>query len=192
MNRYWMEDSFGKYGVQLDAFGPTSSRAAVPVLPQRPGAQQRALPDARDDAVQPQLPHRRARRVGHGPDQSPTAEIADYDNIFYVSAGEDESSTWQEFGEMKWITPEQVPDAFGPDSSTPRCRPTGPPPATWRGPLGLGGHQLAERLGNTSVEAESSGMSTYAHELSHNLSIPDNYGNPYGARSSAGSPACGT
>src|SRR3954468_12425603 len=22
MNRYWMEDSFGKYGVQLDAFGP--------------------------------------------------------------------------------------------------------------------------------------------------------------------------
>ena len=22
MNRYWMEDSYGKYGVQLDAFGP--------------------------------------------------------------------------------------------------------------------------------------------------------------------------
>ena len=22
MNRYWMEDSFGRYGVQLDAFGP--------------------------------------------------------------------------------------------------------------------------------------------------------------------------
>jgi hypothetical protein len=22
MNRYWMEDSYGKYGVQLDSFGP--------------------------------------------------------------------------------------------------------------------------------------------------------------------------
>ena len=40
--------------------------------------------------------------------------IAEYDNIFYVSAGEDESSTWQEFGEMKWKTQEEVPDAFGP------------------------------------------------------------------------------
>ena len=40
--------------------------------------------------------------------------------------------------------------------------------------------------GNTSVEAESSGMSTYAHELSHNLSIPDNYGNPYGATQQRG------
>ena len=28
MNRYWMEDSFGKYGVQLDAFGPYRCRAA--------------------------------------------------------------------------------------------------------------------------------------------------------------------
>ena len=65
MNRYWMEDSFGKYGVQLDAFGPYELPGrSVPVLPQRPGVQQRALPDGRDDAVQPQLPHRRARRVG--------------------------------------------------------------------------------------------------------------------------------
>ena len=22
MNRYWMEDTYGKYGVQLDSFGP--------------------------------------------------------------------------------------------------------------------------------------------------------------------------
>ncbi len=29
-------------------------------------------------------------------------------------------------------------------------------------------------------------MSTYAHELSHNLSIPDNYGNPYGATQQRG------
>src|SRR3954464_15997055 len=34
--------------------------------------------------------------------------------------------------------------------------------------------------GNTSIEAESSGMATYAHELTHNLSIGDNYNNPFG------------
>ena len=43
MNRYWMEDSFGKYGVQLDAFGPVP--AAGPLLP--------VLPDRRSAAGQP-------------------------------------------------------------------------------------------------------------------------------------------
>ena len=42
--------------------------------------------------------------------------ISSYDNIFYVSAGEDESSTWQEFGPMRWMTQDEVPDAFGPKS----------------------------------------------------------------------------
>ena len=39
--------------------------------------------------------------------------------------------------------------------------------------------------GNSSTEAESSGMAVYAHELSHNLSIPDNYGNPFGVAAAA-------
>ena len=35
-------------------------------------------------------------------------------------------------------------------------------------------------------------MATYAHELSHNLSIPDNYDNPFGTVQQRGAPACGT
>ena len=36
-------------------------------------------------------------------------------------------------------------------------------------------------------------MSVYAHELSHNLGIPDNYSNPFTAPAAAGvEPACGT
>ncbi len=35
--------------------------------------------------------------------------------------------------------------------------------------------------GNSSTEAESAGMAVYAHELSHNLDIPDNYNNPFTA-----------
>ena len=36
-------------------------------------------------------------------------------------------------------------------------------------------------------------MAVYAHELSHNLSIPDNYNNPFGRRTAAHrAAACGT
>src|SRR3954449_8578393 len=112
MNRYWMEDSFGKYGVQLDAFGPyqlpgrqyqyflndqASNNARCPTAATTPCNR-----NFRTDA--------RAAWVGTGPGQISTAEAATYDNVFYVSAGEDESSTWQEFGEMKWMTPEEVTD----------------------------------------------------------------------------------
>ena len=40
--------------------------------------------------------------------------LCGYDNAFYVTAGHDESSTWQEFGEMLWTDREQVPAKFGP------------------------------------------------------------------------------
>ena len=33
--------------------------------------------------------------------------------------------------------------------------------------------------GNSSTEGEGSGMAVYAHELTHNLGLPDNYNNPY-------------
>ncbi|WP_051323810.1 immune inhibitor A domain-containing protein [Candidatus Solirubrobacter pratensis] len=105
---------------------------------------------------------------------------ASYDNIFYVSAGEDESSTWQEFGEMKWASQDQVPDAFGPKAFDPAQSNWAisryVPWSSWASASTI----WPNAQGNTSVEAESSGMATYAHELSHNLSIPDNYGNPYG------------
>ena len=36
-------------------------------------------------------------------------------------------------------------------------------------------------------------MAVYAHELSHNLSIPDNYNNPFAEHAAAdGRAACGT
>ena len=40
--------------------------------------------------------------------------LCGFDNVFYVTAGHDESSTWQEFGEMLWTAREQVPAKFGP------------------------------------------------------------------------------
>jgi M6 family metalloprotease-like protein len=178
MNRYWMEDSFGRYGVQLDAYGPyelpgrqyqyflndqgsNNSRCPTPATTPRNR-------NFRNDA-------RAAWLAAVGADV-----VASYDNVFYTSAGEDESSTWQEFGEMKWMTPEEVPDKYGPDQFDATL------PTNWAATRYVpwtswvsAATNWPNASGNTSVEAESSGMSTYAHELSHNLSIPDNYGNPY-------------
>jgi M6 family metalloprotease-like protein len=188
MNRYWMEDSFGKYGVQLDAFGPyelPGTQYQYFVQDQNAGNATQHCP-----VLVPAKPCNRDFRT-----DARAAWLADvglpkineYDNVFYVSAGEDESSTWQEFGEMKWMTQDQVPDAFGPKA-------LGDPLQTnwaltryvpWTSWVSAATNWPNAR-GNTSVEAESSGMSTYAHELSHNLSIPDNYGNPYGATQQRG------
>ena len=115
MNRYWMEDSFGKYGVQLDAFGPYKLPGAARTSTScndSGSSSDRALPDADAARRATELPHRRARRLAGR--RRRDRRSRSYDNIFYVSAGEDESSTWQEFGEMKWMTQDEVPDAFGP------------------------------------------------------------------------------
>ena len=200
MNRYWMEDSQGKYGVQLDAFGPYRlpgrdyqyfmndqggtdpvtrqpfNNAHCPEIATKPctGGNPSPFPSYRTAA--------RAAWVGTEPGQISTEQAATYDNVFYVSAGEDESSTWQEFGEMKWMTKEEVPDAFGPKLKWPLDQTQTNwavsryvPWSSWAS----ASTNWPNASGNTSVEAESSGMATFAHELSHNLSIPDNYSNPY-------------
>ncbi len=81
---------------------------------------------------------------------------------------------------MKFDTMDDVPDAFGPKAFDPLQTNWAPtryvPWSSWASSSTI----WPNASGNTSIEAESSGMATYAHELSHNLSIPDNYGNPFG------------
>ncbi len=176
MNRYWMEDSFGKYGVQLDAFGPY----------RMPARSYQYFHDYTTNAHCPDavnypctLNFRTDARAAWLADVG-AAKIAEYDNIFYVSAGEDQSSTWQEFGQMKFKTQDDVTDEFGPKAFDPLQTNWAPtryvPWSSWASSSTI----WPNASGNTSIEAESSGMSTYAHELSHNLNIPDNYGNPFG------------
>jgi M6 family metalloprotease-like protein len=177
MNKYWMENSLGRYGVQLDAFGPymmlgnqyeyflNDAGGAGSACPT--GTVSQCQRDIRTEA-------RAAWIVGTG---NPTIDM-DYDNIFYLNAGQDESSTWQEFGEMKFQTMNDVTEEFGnPDQTKPNWAPTRYIPWT---SFKAAQSNWPNASGNTSVEAESSGMGTYAHELSHNLGIGDNYNNPYG------------
>ena len=182
MNRYWMEDSFGKYGVELTPFGPyRMPRQGVPVLHLglRGHAGQHLLPDAHGTPcnrnIRTDLRAAWEAEVG-------AAKIAEFDNIFYTFAGEDQSSTWQEFGEMKFLSQDTVSDAFGPKAYDPtktvNWAPTRYVPwSSWAVATNI----WPNASGNNSTEAESSGMAVYAHELSHNLSIPDNYNNPFAA-----------
>jgi M6 family metalloprotease-like protein len=102
---------------------------------------------------------------------------AQYDFIFFLAAGQDESSTWQEFGQMKFASKEQVSDDFGPpDPALPNWNATRYVEWTsWQASANI----WPNAAGGSSLQAESSGMSTYAHEFSHILGVGDNYNNPY-------------
>ncbi|SEH02277.1 M6 family metalloprotease domain-containing protein [Nonomuraea solani] len=97
-----------------------------------------------------------------------------FDVVLRIYAGYDETSVWQEFGEMKFNSPEDVPrEVWGnPNPKLPNAVVSRYVPWTsW-----LAGSQL---WGQSTVrQGESSG--TITHELSHFFfSIGDNNNNPY-------------
>ena len=122
MNRYWMEDSFGRYGVELVPFGPyrlplqsyqyhiASFQNTTLDCPSPGGATPNPTPCNQDFATA-------ARNAWNA--AVPAAERATYDNQFWTSAGQDESGSWQEFGEMRFINQDAVTDAFGPKAINP-------------------------------------------------------------------------
>ncbi|MEV0678544.1 M6 family metalloprotease domain-containing protein [Actinosynnema sp. NPDC050436] len=172
VHEYWMEDSGGRYGVDLASFGPYTmpgkdheyamefqSAADCP-------AGDRCDRDIRTDG--------RAAWVADVGAQVP----AGFDFVYFLSAGQDESGTWQEFGMMKFPTKQDVPDAFGPpDPALPNWSSTRY--VDWTS-WAAGSAIWPNAGGGSSTQAESSGQGVYAHELSHLLGIGDNYNNPYG------------
>jgi len=173
MHEYWMNDSGGRYGVDLTAYGAYRLPA-------------KSFEYGIDNGFNPgECPtgstcNRNIRTDALGAWRADVGDaVADrYELVFILAAGEDESSTWQEFGEMRFQRKQDVPDAFGP--------PVEPQPnyahtryvewTSWAAAAKI----WPNAGGGSSTQAESSGMSTFAHELSHLLSLPDNYNNPYG------------
>ncbi|KAK3314845.1 hypothetical protein B0H66DRAFT_563786 [Apodospora peruviana] len=175
LHEYWMGDSLGKYGVDLSAFGPyrmpaLSYQYGVDTTGFNPGAcpeGQRCSVNIRTDALN-------AWRAQVGNETASSFEL-----VFILSAGQDESSTWQEFGEMKFQTPEDVPDSFGPPGNITLPNWAHTRYVNWTS-WASASTIWPNAGGGSSTQAESSGMGTYAHELSHLLGIGDNYNNPYG------------
>jgi M6 family metalloprotease-like protein len=174
LHEYWMEDSAGRYGVDLTAFGAYALPGKLHEYGLVGTGQNGAgcpTGDSCDKSIREDLGGAWRADVGD--------EVADsFDLIFYLTAGHDESSTWQEFGEMMFDGPEDVPDEFGPpDESLPNAVTTRY--VDWTSWLAGSNHWPNASRGS-STQAESSPSGTYAHELSHLLGIGDNYNNPYG------------
>src|ERR1700754_808124 len=88
MNRYWMEDSFGKYGVQLDAYGPYELPfRSYQYFEQSYGGSAHCPSAAQFPCNKNFRTDARTAWVGTGPGQVTTEVANSYDNVFYVSAG---------------------------------------------------------------------------------------------------------
>ncbi|RWA10444.1 hypothetical protein EKO27_g4660 [Xylaria grammica] len=175
LHEYWMEDSGGRYGVDLTVFGAyemPSLSYQYGVDDERGGFNPDACPAVGPCSVDLRTDALGAWRADVGNETASAFEL-----VFILSAGQDESSTWQEFGEMIFQTPEDVTAEFGPpDDSIPNWAHTRYVNWTsWASASVI----WPNAGGGSSTQAESSGMSTYAHELSHLLGIGDNYNNPY-------------
>lgn len=172
IHEYWMEDSGGRYGVDLTAFGAY----------QMPGKSHEYAMEFQGDTGCPAGDNcdRNIRTDGRAAWVADVGEdVANsFDFVFFLSAGQDESSTWQEFGPMKFENKEDVTDDFGPpDESLPNWVDTRY--VDWTS-WAAGSTIWPNAGGGSSTQAESSGQSTYAHEFSHILGIGDNYNNPFG------------
>jgi len=173
IHEYWMEDSGGRYGIGLDPFGVYQ----MPAKSHEYGIEnsmQRGLGCPSGDTCGRDL--RTDARAAWIADVG--ADVAGrYDFVFFLAAGQDESSTWQEFGQMKFTTKEEVSEPFGPpDDALPNWNATRYVEWTsWQASATI----WPNATSGSSLQAESSGMSTYAHEFSHILGVGDNYNNPY-------------
>ena len=172
IHEYWMESSGGRYGVDLTAFGPY-------LMPGKDHEYAMEFQSGTGCPAGDQC-NRNLRTDGRAAwvaDVGPEVPAA-FDFIFFLSAGQDESSTWQEFGMMKFPTRDDVTDEFGPpDPALPNWVDTRY--VDWTS-WAAGSTIWPNAGGGSSTQAESSGQSVYAHEFSHILGIADNYNNPYG------------
>ncbi|MFC0111696.1 peptidase M6 [Kibdelosporangium aridum] len=189
IHEYWMEQSRGKLGVgTMDTFGAYQLPRNLFEYGLNEWGQTAACPkgftcngnlDRDADTVW------KADLAARGipcPDSR-----CGYDVILRVYAGYDETSIWQEYGEMMFTSREDIPDEWGPpasvdpDNTMPNWAPTRYVEWTsWRA--------AAQQWGLSSIrQAESSG--TITHEMGHYFfNIGDNNNNPFSDRQNPPSP----
>lgn len=180
INGYWMEQSRGKFGItKVDAFGPYRMPKPIWYYGLNEYGQQDQTPDGSTAKG----------RMERDCDAIWLEDIGEdirknYDAILRIYASYDETGVWQEFGEMKFNSKEDIPPEWGnPNPDMPRWITTRYVEWTsW-----LAGSQ---QWGLSSLrQGENSG--TITHELGHYaFRLPDLNNNPYVTpfrRASAGS-----
>ena len=168
INGYWMEQSRGQIGIgKIDAFGPYRMPKNLFQYGLNEYGQKSAVPSGleADGRMEPDADALWSAAAGN--------IKAKYDIVIRIYAGYDETSVWQEFGEMKFQTKEDIPAEWGnPDTTKPRWVVTRYVPWTsWKA------GQM--QWGLSSVrQGESSG--TITHEIVHfAFRVGDNNNNPY-------------
>ena len=169
INGYWMEQSRGKFGVtEVEVFGPYRMPKPHWAYGLSEYGQQDSTPDGTKAAsrMEPDCDAVWAAALGKDVRK-------EFDAILRLYAGYDETGIWQEFGEMKFNTKEDIPPEWGnPNPDKPRWIPTRYVPWTsW-----LAG---SRQWGLSSMrQGENSG--TITHELGHfSFRLPDLNNNPY-------------
>jgi M6 family metalloprotease-like protein len=171
IHEYWMEQSRGKIGVAVTAFGPYR-------MPAR--SFQYGFSGGMNGPAADNMP------AGYDADPNMTRVVdalwasdagADvktkFDLVLRLFAGYDESGVWQEFGEMKFQTKDDIPPEWGnPDPAKPRWAKTRYVPWTsWN---------AASWLWSNSAIITGEASGAIRHEVSHAaFKIGDNYNNPY-------------
>ena len=169
IHEYWMEQSRGRAGIpKIDPYGPYRMPRKLFEYGLNEYNQQGGCPSGHtcNGRMEPDADALWAADAG--------ADVREkYDIVLRIYAGYDETTVWQEFGEMKFRSRDDIPAEWGnPDTTKPRWVATRYVPWTsW-----LAG---AQQWGLSSVrQGESSG--TITHELGHAvLRIGDNNNNPY-------------
>jgi len=169
IHEYWMEQSRGKVGIPaIDAYGPYRMPRNLFEYGLNEWGQQGGCPSGFkcDVKMEPDVDALWSADAGK--------DIrSKYDIVLRIYAGYDETTVWQEFGEMKFASKEDIPEAWGnPDKTKPRWVATRYVPWTsWKAG--------AQQWGLASVrQGESSG--TITHEIAHlAFKTGDNNNNPY-------------
>jgi M6 family metalloprotease-like protein len=169
INGYWMEQSRGKFGItEVEVFGPYRMPKPIWAYGLNEYGQNNETPDGT----------RADGRMERDCDAVWMAELGkdvrkDFDAILRLYASYDETGVWQEFGEMKFNSKDDIPPEWGnPNPAKPRWIPTRY--VSWTS--WLAGSQ---QWGLSSMrQGENSG--TITHELGHfAFSLPDLNNNPY-------------
>jgi M6 family metalloprotease-like protein len=169
INGFWMEQTDGQVGIpKIDAFGPYRMPRNLFEYGLNEYKQQSGCPTGFtcDGRMEPDADALWQKGAGAGIAKS-------YDVILRIYAGYDETGVWQEFGEMKFKSKDDIPAEWGnPDTTKPRWVVSRYVPWTaWKAG--------AQQWGLSSVrQGENSG--TITHEIAHLIfHIGDNNNNPY-------------
>ncbi|WP_433957030.1 M6 family metalloprotease domain-containing protein [Cytobacillus horneckiae] len=168
---FWRENSYGKWEVELDGYGVYRMDHNEFQYGLNEFNQQSFLPEGYSPkSLRPEAVAKAQADLD--------ASGEEYDFIFILHSGYAETGVWQEFGEMMFMNPDEIPAEFGPpaqyglDKNWVITRYV--PWTSWFAAKSI----WSSASGTTSIQGSSNGMATYAHEFGHLMGLRDNYNNP--------------